>query len=124
MKECSACKKLKSYDLFNRDSKTSDGHAEKCKDCRKPILRAWAKRYRKKHSQQTLAWDKRNKEKRLAYGKIRRALKAGIIEKPKTCKRCSETHIHAHHPDYSKPLEVLWLCPMHHKAEHSPTHTN
>lgn len=24
----------------------------------------------------------------------------------------------AHHDDYSKPLEVRWLCPVHHKQEH------
>lgn len=24
----------------------------------------------------------------------------------------------AHHPDYSKPLEVIWLCNFHHRMEH------
>lgn len=24
----------------------------------------------------------------------------------------------AHHDDYSKPLEVRWLCPSHHKLHH------
>jgi hypothetical protein len=25
----------------------------------------------------------------------------------------------AHHPDYSTPLDVIWLCSLHHKAAHA-----
>ena len=25
----------------------------------------------------------------------------------------------AHHPDYDRPLDVIWLCPQHHKALHA-----
>lgn len=25
----------------------------------------------------------------------------------------------AHHPDYSRPLDVVWLCDLHHKAAHN-----
>lgn len=32
------------------------------------------------------------------------------------CSICGGTnHIEAHHEDYSKPLEVIWLCPKHHR---------
>lgn len=35
------------------------------------------------------------------------------------CEKCGETEkIHAHHEDYSKPLEVIWLCSKHHKEIH------
>lgn len=35
------------------------------------------------------------------------------------CEVCGETeHIHAHHEDYSKPLEVKWLCARHHREHH------
>lgn len=27
----------------------------------------------------------------------------------------------AHHPDYSRPLDVVWLCDLHHKAAHNIT---
>lgn len=26
---------------------------------------------------------------------------------------------HAHHPDYSRPLDVVWLCPAHHRQAHA-----
>ena len=35
---------------------------------------------------------------------------------PKPCQVCgSEENIEAHHPDYSKPLEVEWYCRFHHR---------
>lgn len=30
-------------------------------------------------------------------------------------KFCSNGVVHAHHHDYDKPLDVVWLCPSHHK---------
>lgn len=37
--------------------------------------------------------------------------------RPETCSKCYEGEtIQAHHEDYTKPLEVDWLCPMCHKA--------
>jgi hypothetical protein len=35
------------------------------------------------------------------------------------CERCGSTiRVHGHHEDYSKPLEVMWLCPIHHAERH------
>jgi len=33
-------------------------------------------------------------------------------------KGCKEPHIVAHHEDYSKPRDVIWLCSKHHSARH------
>lgn len=33
------------------------------------------------------------------------------------CEVCGED-AEMHHPDYSKPLEVIWLCRAHHKELH------
>lgn len=48
------------------------------------------------------------------------ARRKGII-KMQTCEKCSEKRTHAHHDDYSKPLDVRWLCSVHHKEHHSVT---
>lgn len=45
-------------------------------------------------------------------------LKKVIFKKP--CEVCGKNgRIEAHHPDYSKPLEVKWLCPKHHREIHT-----
>ena len=45
------------------------------------------------------------------------AVRQGLVTK-KPCERCGAKNTHGHHPDYSKPLEVIWLCPRCHSAEH------
>jgi transcriptional regulator with XRE-family HTH domain len=40
-----------------------------------------------------------------------------LVRQP--CEKCGSTkRIHAHHEDYAKPLEVVWLCPGHHVRRH------
>jgi len=34
------------------------------------------------------------------------------------CEVCGDLNVHAHHDDYSKPLDVRWLCRSHHGAVH------
>ncbi len=44
------------------------------------------------------------------------AVKSGKIKRKLNCEHCgTEGLIHKHHSDYSKPLEVIWLCPKCHK---------
>jgi hypothetical protein len=39
------------------------------------------------------------------------ALEKGYIIRPKKCEKCnSDSKLEAHHHDYEKPLDVLWLC--------------
>lgn len=60
-----------------------------------------------------------NPEKRPAQMLIHYSLKTGVIKKPKFCEKCGEDKVlQGHHMDYSKPLDVLWLCPSCHKAVH------
>lgn len=34
------------------------------------------------------------------------------------CAVCSSPDVEAHHEDYDKPLDVVWLCKRHHEARH------
>jgi hypothetical protein len=47
------------------------------------------------------------------------AVRAGKMVRPDRCARCGKKgRIQGHHADYSKPLEVEWVCTKCHGAEH------
>ncbi len=58
-------------------------------------------------------WREKNKHKVRAHGIVKKAIARGILVR-KPCEVCGEELVHAHHEDYSLPLSVKWLCPMHH----------
>ena len=60
-----------------------------------------------------------NKVKKQAHRAVAAAISKGIIKKPLACSQCSaDCKPKAHHEDYSKPLEVLWLCDSCHMKKH------
>ena len=63
-------------------------------------------------------WRAANKEKNAAHKAVEYAIKRGTIVK-QPCERCGTNDlVHAHHDDYSKRLDVIWLCPIHHRERH------
>lgn len=74
-----------------------------------------ARRQRKRDSHN--AYAKRNRHKINARFKVRNAIIAGKIVKA-PCAHCGDPVTFAHHTDYSKPLDVVWLCMPCHRLEH------
>jgi len=65
------------------------------------------------------SWDKPKasaKEAEQAHADVAREIRSGRLA-PQPCEVCGEKAI-AHHDDYSKPLEVKWLCHKHHRERH------
>lgn len=57
--------------------------------------------------------------KQLARMKFNYELQKGKIKKPEVCTHCKESlKLEAHHEDYTKPLDVLWLCRPCHALVH------
>lgn len=62
-----------------------------------------------------------------AHNLVEAALKIGTLSKPGICENCGcsgkfrdgRSAIQAHHCDYNKPLEVMWLCQKCHHKWHS-----
>lgn len=63
-------------------------------------------------------WAERNPEKRKAQWAVNNAVRDGKLSKA-PCEVCGEEEVDGHHDDYSKPLEVRWLCRVHHQAAHA-----
>ena len=52
-----------------------------------------------------------------ARGIVAVAIRKGtLVRQP--CAECGKANADAHHRDYSKPLEVEWLCELHHMSRH------
>jgi hypothetical protein len=133
-KKCFKCGSVKPLSEFYKHQAMADGHLNKCKECAKndvqkhrsenlEKIRAYD-RDRAKNPNRikasvavTKAWRDADKRRQSAHGAVRRAILAGtLVRMP--CIRCGEPNSVAHHEDYDKPLEIVWLCQPCHKQRH------
>jgi len=131
LKTCFKCQQTKAITEFYVHPQMGDGRLNKCKECakrdvsknyqanvehytsyerersRRPERKAAVSMYRKR----------RPSIKRAATIATGNAIRDGKLI-PKPCEKCGESKAEAHHDDYSKPLEVRWLCRKHHLEHH------
>jgi hypothetical protein len=51
---------------------------------------------------------------------LNNAVRDGHLLKPGFCQGCgNDSKLHGHHEDYSRPLDVIWLCSACHRSLHS-----
>jgi hypothetical protein len=60
------------------------------------------------------------KAKAIARGKLNLAVYHGRVKR-QPCEVCGAPFAEAHHEDYTKPLDVEWLCPIHHRERERAT---
>ena len=56
-------------------------------------------------------YEKKHPDRKKVWGKA-------IILKKQPCKVCGGQIVHRHHKNYDKPMEIEFLCPLHHKQIH------
>ncbi len=76
------------------------------------------KRERRNDNQRAYAAREGVRPKALARLAVRQAVRRGDLTKG-SCAQCGSERVQAHHPDYSQPLMVTWLCAVHHREEHA-----
>lgn len=72
---------------------------------------------REKVRERNRDWQRRNSKKIKVHRIMWSAIKASKLMKG-VCEVCGSDIVHGHHPDYDKPLDVIWLCPEHHRQWH------
>lgn len=103
-----------------------------CRECRREYNRATRERTGNKgHApspERNREYRRRFPERHNAQEAVQRALKAGLLIRPTECEECGKmpaprkngaSGIVAHHPDYTKPLDVTWLCQSCHMLLHN-----
>lgn len=69
-------------------------------------------------------WNAENPHKRKAHYKVQAALKSGTLKRPAACEDCGKLgRVDGHHEDYTRPLDVNWVCVSCHRFRHdTPKH--
>lgn len=133
-KPCKKCGKVKALSEFPACKGTLDKHRNDCRRCAKEYIRAWRDRnlerlwakdkayaaqphVRAATYKRNAEWRKSNPVKWRVHQELHKALRKGQV-KPQPCWVCG-SDAEAHHPDYSAPLAVVWLCKSHHKQAHA-----
>lgn len=144
---CLKCGELKSADMFYARPEGRDGLRKECKECFKAASAAtyhrkirdvsWKLAERQRNRQRTRMdraagrkppdnessrashklYYVRYPERKLAHAKTNAAVKAMKLAR-QPCEECGAQKTDAHHDDYSKPLDVRWLCRLCHAAHH------
>lgn len=63
-------------------------------------------------------WRERNPKADWAHNATRSAKRRGLVTQ-EPCAVCGSPDSEAHHENYDRPLDLVWLCRRHHKALHS-----
>ena len=94
-------------------------YREKNADRIATVRKEWAKQNKEKIDEHRLAWEKNNRQKHLAHKAISWLVSQGKIIKPTECSYCFVKCLpEAHHPDYTKRKEVIFLCHNCHRKIH------
>ena len=78
----------------------------------------WVSANREKRNSASSRYRKRFPEKIIAHRLLNNSIKSGKLKRM-PCELCGKPNSQAHHDDYSKPLEVRWLCVRHHQDHHN-----
>lgn len=138
MKRCSTCEQSFDHSNFYTDTRRTDQLKSQCKKCH--CLTTQLSRDPARHRDNNRRWMRESKyysrpevrEREMLRSRVKnksveakaralanRAIDLGFLVRPTDCPRCgNRAKIHAHHVDYSRPLDVLWLCVECHGKEH------
>ena len=119
------CQSMTTCRVCKEDKQDSDYYVSdrtRCKSCALLYSKQWQTAHKERKNEQNRRWRAKNSERYRtmtnAGNLIWRALQAGLLIRATECEKChtSSGMIEAAHTDYTKPLEVLWLCRKCHRT--------
>lgn len=119
IKNCSTCNKDLPITDFNINKKAVDGLQSICRACHIEYKASYEQTSVSIATQRfsSLKWNNGNKTKTEAHKQVKAAIRNGNLHR-QPCEQCESLKTEAHHEDYSKPLDVNWLCRKHHRERH------
>jgi len=119
MKTCSICGIPKDRSEFHKRARSVDGLDPKCKTCQRAYDSTDARRVARRLYGRKRSKKKDHKIRVKASNIVRSEARAKRIPRAQslTCK-CGVRANEYHHPNYSRPLDVVALCIPCHRAEH------
>ena len=111
---CYICKTKKTKDQFHKDKSRNLGICSSCKDCtsKREQHKEYLRNYANSYPSTPERVQKLEARKIMAL-----AIKSGRLKR-KPCLVCKKVKSEGHHFDYTKPLDVQWLCDLHHQHLH------
>ncbi len=123
---CTNCGVNKENCKYSPDSRHKNGLQSQCRQCQSSKSKEYYKKNPTKKAEECARHYKKNKKELLRKQKIYnqrpetrrkhnvrgaawRALQIEVLIK-QPCEICGEPKVQMHHKDYSKPLDVDWLC--------------
>lgn len=109
-KYCSRCKITGvSFIIYCRHGERTYYH---CRECNNNRIKKYYSENKESFRRTNYRSMAKHKEKQAARALLNYAIRKGLMTKPKICSHCFNKveRIQGHHTDYTKPLEVVWLC--------------
>ena len=146
-KKCFKCLIKKPLVDFYKHTAMKDGHLNKCKSCAKDdvvkhrqnnlekirsydrmrasmphritarLVYSKTSAFAKSHIAASKNWAMKNSLRRKASHMVSNAIRDKVLIKT-PCHICGILKVEGHHPDYNRPLDVVWLCSKHHHEIH------
>ncbi len=134
MKPCRKCGGTFDLSAFFKHKGMADGHLNTCKSC----CALYDRKRREEHPERLREYELRRNQTEHRKNQAREVARKMVTKHPlrraahiavgnavrdkklvkQPCVVCGTLKVEAHHPDYSLPLEVVWLCIKHHKELH------
>lgn len=110
-KRCWMCKRNLPVGEFNYSRSNYDGLASYCRECGKEYKQQNYEQHFGEYYERARQHRREKPEMYRAYSIVEEAIKHGELIRPDVCSKCGKNDdIVAHHDDYDRPMDVVWLC--------------